>query len=45
MTSQRRVYGTGSLYIDNGVYYGRWRTPAGRECEPASWARPQARHD
>jgi integrase len=29
MAGQRRAYGTGSLYIRNDVYYGRWYTPAG----------------
>lgn len=29
MARQRRTYGTGSLYVSNGVYYGRWRTSSG----------------
>jgi integrase len=29
MARSRRAYGSGSLYIENGVYYGRWRTAAG----------------
>jgi integrase len=29
MARQRRAYGTGSLYVSNGVYYGRWHTAAG----------------
>jgi hypothetical protein len=29
MARQRRAYGTGSLYSDSGVSYGRWRTAAG----------------
>lgn len=29
MAKQRRAYGTGTLYVDNGVYYGRWYTAAG----------------
>jgi len=29
MARRRRAYGTGSLYIENGVYYGRWYTAAG----------------
>jgi integrase len=26
----RRAYGTGSLYLRGGAWYGRWRTPDGR---------------
>ena len=29
MARNRRAYGTGSLYIENGIYYGRWRTADG----------------
>jgi hypothetical protein len=29
MARPRRAYGTGSLYIEKGIYYGRWRTAAG----------------
>lgn len=29
MARRRRAYGSGSLYIENGVYYGRWYTAAG----------------
>jgi integrase len=29
MARSRRAYGSGSLYIDKGVYYGRWRTATG----------------
>jgi integrase len=27
----RRAYGTGSLYLKEGHWYGRWRTPLGRQ--------------
>jgi integrase len=27
----KRTYGTGHLTVKNGVYYGRWRTPDGRQ--------------
>jgi len=29
MARSRRAYGSGSLYIENGIYYGRWYTAAG----------------
>jgi integrase len=29
MARSRRAYGSGSLYIENDVYYGRWYTAAG----------------
>jgi integrase len=29
MARRRRAYGSGSLYIENDVYYGRWYTAAG----------------
>ena len=29
MARSRRGYGTGSLYMQNGIYYGRWYTAAG----------------
>jgi integrase len=29
MARSRRAYGSGSLYIENGVYYGRWYTATG----------------
>jgi hypothetical protein len=29
MARNRRAYGTGTLYIENDVYYGRWHTAAG----------------
>ena len=29
MAQRRRAYGSGSLYAENGVYYGRWYTEAG----------------
>jgi hypothetical protein len=29
MARHRRAYGTGTLYVQNGIYYGRWYTAAG----------------
>ena len=29
MAQRRRAYGSGSLYIEHGIYYGRWYTTAG----------------
>ena len=29
MAPSRRAYGSGSLRIENGIYYGRWYTAAG----------------
>jgi hypothetical protein len=26
-----RQHGTGRIYVKHGSYYGRWRTPAGRD--------------
>ena len=26
----KRAYGTGSLYVKDGAWYGRWRTADGR---------------